>query len=310
MTRSVTAFAPASVSNVACGFDIMGFALEQPGDHVTVRFAEDPGVRISVEGADAQSISLDPRENTAGMPVMAMVQDHAPGQGIEIIVRKGLPVGSGIGSSAASAVAASLACDALLGCKLQREEILRYAIEGERIASGAVHVDNLAPALWGGFVLVRGYDPIDLVHLPVPDELWCSIVCPDVQIRTREAREMLPKCIPLSDVVRQTGNAAGLVVGLMSGNLELIGRSLHDVIAEPARSCLIPGFLQLKKSAMEAGALGCSISGSGPAMFALAGSRATAKAVEEAMAKAVDGKTPLSLSFVSPVAKRGARIIE
>jgi homoserine kinase len=193
---------------------------------------------------------------------------------------------------------------------LPREQILNYAIEGERIASGAVHVDNLAPSLWGGFVLIRGYEPIDLVHLPVPDNLWCAIVCPDIQIRTKEARELLPKSIPLRDVIRQTGNAAGLVAGLMSGNYELIGRSLHDAIAEPARACLIPGFLDLKNAALRAGALGCSISGSGPALFALAESRSHAESVEQAMLKTLDGRSAPLLSFVSSVAKRGAYIVD
>jgi homoserine kinase len=298
------------VSNVACGFDIMGFALEQPGDRVTVRFAGDPGVRICLKGNGSQSLPLDPRENTAGMPVLAMMKDFAPDRGVEVEIEKGLPIGSGIGSSAASAVAATVACDALLGCRLRREQILNYAIEGERIASGAVHVDNLAPSLWGGFVLIRGYEPIDLVHLPVPDNLWCAIVCPDIQIRTKEARELIPNSIPLRDVIRQTGNAAGLVAGLMSGNYELIGRSLHDAIAEPARACLIPGFLDLKNAALKAGALGCSISGSGPALFALAGSRAFAESAQHAMLKTLVGRSAPLLSFVSTVAKRGAYIVD
>jgi homoserine kinase len=310
MKNAVTAFAPASVSNVACGFDIMGFALEQPGDRVTVRATETPGVRITAVHPDGNTIPRDPARNTAGAPVLAMMRDYGGDQGVEIEISKGLPAGGGIGSSAASAVAAAVACNELLGAGLSNDELLKYAIEGERIASGAVHVDNLAPCLWGGFVLVRGYDPIDLVHLRVPAGLWCTVVCPDIEIRTLDARRMLPAAISLKDVITQTGNAAGLVAGLLGSDYGLISRCLHDVVAEPVRARLIPGFALLQASAIRAGALGCSISGSGPSLFALSTSRDAAGEIGRAMEGVLDDLELAYKTYVSPVARSGARLVD
>ena len=242
MEREVAAYAPASVSNVACGFDIMGFALDQPGDRVTVRFTAGGNVTIRSITGCTSSLPMDATKNTAGAPVIEMLKHCGIRRGVEIEIRKGLPAGTGIGSSAASAVAATVACNALLDAGLSKEELLTFALHGEKIASGGIHVDNLSPSLWGGFVLVRGYDPPDIVQIPTPAALWCVIIRPHMEIQTRESRRILPKTVPLSDVVRQTGNAAGLVAGLMSGDFGLISRSLHDVIAEPARRHLVPSF--------------------------------------------------------------------
>ena len=309
MTSSVTAFAPASVSNVACGFDIMGFALDEPGDLVTVRLCKTPGVRITALHGFAEGLPLDVSLNTAGAPAAAMMRDFGKGRGIDIEVRKGFPAGGGIGSSAASAVAAAVALDALLGTRLPKSEILNYAIEGEKIASGGIHVDNLAPSLYGGFILVRGYHPIDIVRIPVPGGLWCAVISPDVVIRTKEAREILPTSIPLDHVVMQTGNAAGLVAGLLLDDFELIGRSLHDVIAEPVRGRLIPGFADMRSAALAAGALGCSISGSGPAMFALASSRPVAEHAAIAMRTVLQERKLTCQSYVTGISQRGAEIV-
>lgn len=310
MTLEATAYAPASVSNVACGFDIMGFALGEPGDRVTVRRARQQGVRIVRISPDGLRLPEEPSRNTAGAPVIAMLKATGEGTGLEIEIDKGLPIGSGIGSSAASAVAAAVACNTVLGGPFSMDQVLRFAIEGERIASNATHVDNLAPCLWGGFVLVRGYDPIDIVHLPVPADLWCTVVCPLFEIRTEEARRLLPQMVPLRDVVAQTGNAAGLVAGLLRGDYGLIGRSLHDRIAEPARAGLIPGFAEMKRAALDAGSLGCSISGSGPAVFALSTSENEAVLAGTAMGAVLQSRRLDYQTFVSRISRHGARIVE
>lgn len=304
---SATAFAPASVSNVASGFDIMGFALDGPGDTVTVRLTRTPGITITKITGTSAALPVEPELNTAGAPVIALFRHAGTSFGAEIEIHKGLPLGSGIGSSAASAVAAAFAANAALGAGLTGEDLLPFAIEGEKIASGAVHVDNLSPSLLGGFVLVRGYGPIDLVKIPPPDDLWCTIVRPHIEIRTKESRQALPKQVPLRDVVTQTGNAAGLIAGLLTSDYGLIGRSLHDVIAEPARGPMIPGFRAMKEAAMRAGALGCSISGSGPSVFALSRGRKTADATSDAMSAALDAigcAHSRSVSLISPVGAR------
>lgn len=305
---SAIAFAPASVSNVAAGFDIMGFALDGAGDTVGVRLTRTPGVRITAITGTSTPLPFEPERNTAGAPVVALLSAAGTHFGAEVMIHKGLPLGSGIGSSAASAVAAAFAANAALGGGLSAKELLPYAVEGEKIASGAVHVDNLSPSLLGGFVLVRGYDPVDLVHIPPPDDLWCTIVRPHVEIRTKESRQALPRQVPLHDVVTQTGNAAGLIAGLLTADYGLIGRSLHDVIAEPVRGPMIPGFAAMKQAAMDAGALGCSISGSGPSVFALCRSARTAAAVSDAMGGALEAIACPHSRFISRISPEGARL--
>jgi len=309
MTREVSAFAPASVSNVSCGFDIMGFALRGAGDTVTARESDTPGVRLGKITGSTAVLSMDPKENTACPPVAALLKKRAGVNGIELDIHKGVPVGGGIGSSAASAVAAVVAADALLGTHLSPGELLALAVEGEKIASGAVHVDNLAPSLMGGFILVRGYDPIDLVRIPVASGFWCAVVTPDVEIRTAEARKLLPKAIPLRDVVTQTGNAAGLVAGLIAGDGALVGRSVADVIAEPARRHLIPAFDAMGEAARRGGALGYGISGSGPSVFALADSEAAASRVAGAIAGALREAGRAWTVIVSPLGAPGASVL-
>ena len=309
MEREVAAFAPASVSNVACGFDIMGFALDELGDRVTVRFTRGGEVTIRSITGCTSSLPMDAARNTAGAPVIEMLKHCGIRRGVEIEIRKGLPAGTGIGSSAASAVAAAVACNALIDASLSKKELLTFALHGERIASGGTHVDNLSPSLWGGFILIRGYDPPDVVQIPILIPLWCVIVRPHMEIRTREARAILPETIPLSDVIRQTGNAAGLVAGLMSGDFGLISRSLHDVIAEPARRHLIPSFGDMKSAALDSGALGCSLSGSGPSVFALAKSKERARRIGMTMGMVLDKISCPHSIIVSGINSTGARII-
>jgi homoserine kinase len=309
MEREITAFAPASVSNVACGFDIMGFALDQPGDIVTARIVKSSGVHIKSITGETSSLPTDPALNTAAAPVVALLRHCGTKLGVELEISKGVPVGGGIGSSAASAVAAAVACNALLELHLTKEELLPFAIEGEKIASDAVHVDNLSPSLWGGFILVRGYKPIDIVQIEAPRDLWCTIIHPHIEIQTKASRKLLPKSVPLADLVTQTGNAAGLVAGLLKQDYALIGRSLHDVVAEPARSHTIPGFANMKAGALDAGALGCSISGSGPSVFALSATKETAVKVGASMKMVLDSLACPHTVFVSRICSNGARII-
>lgn len=309
MKSEVTVFAPASVSNIGCGFDVMGFAIDEPGDEITVRKTQEPGVVISKITGDEGKLPRDPQKNTAGAPALAMLKCYNIEEGIEIIINKKMPLGSGLGSSAASAVASAFAVNALFRLNLTRMELLRFAIEGEMIASGSVHADNVAPCLYGGFILIRGYNPVDIVEIEVPENLYCTIIHPHIEISTREARGLLPKEISLQNAITQWGNTAGLIAGLLKKDYELIGRSLKDVVAEPVRSKLIPGFKEMKNAALEAGALGCSISGSGPSLFALSDSLKCAQNTGSAMKDALDNFRLESDIYVSRINQKGPQII-
>ncbi len=307
--NEIRVFAPATVSNIACGFDIMGFAIDMPGDEVVLRMSDKPGVRIVKITGDDGRLTCDPEFNTGGKPVVSMVRAFGIDCGVEIEIHKQMPLGSGLGSSAASAVAAAYAMNKLFELNLSERELLPYALEGEMIASGSLHADNVAPALYGGFVLIRSYHPIDIIRLEVPGELFCSVIHPHMEISTKESRRLLPEQIPLSSAIRQWGNTAALVAGLLKGDFDLIGRSLEDVVAEPLRSRLIPGFAPMKQAALDAGALGCSISGSGPSLFALSDSRDKADRISKAMQIALNEHGLGSDLYVSAVNTRGPRVI-
>lgn len=307
--NEIRVFAPATVSNIACGFDIMGFAIDMPGDEVVLRMSDKPGVRIVKITGDDGRLTYDPEFNTGGKPVVSMVRAFGIDCGVEIEIHKQMPLGSGLGSSAASAVAAAFAMNKLFDLNLSERELLPYALEGEMIASGSLHADNVAPALYGGFVLIRSYHPIDIIRLEVPGELFCSVIHPHMEISTKESRRLLPEQIPLSSAIRQWGNTAALVAGLLKGDFDLIGRSLEDVVAEPLRSRLIPGFAPMKQAALDAGALGCSISGSGPSLFALSDSRDKADRISKAMQIALNEHGLGSDLYVSAVNTRGPRVI-
>jgi len=310
MNREVRVFAPATVANIACGFDIMGFAIDEPGDELILRVSDKPGVRITKITGENGKLTLEAENNTAGKPILSMVKALDIKCGIELEIHKKMPLGSGLGSSAASAVAAAFALDRLLDLNLTKEQILPYAIEGEQIASGSVHADNVAPCLYGGFVLIRSYSPIDVIQLNVPENLFCTVIHPQIEISTKESRRILPSEIPLSQAITQWGNTAALVAGLLKSDYALIGRALQDVVIEPVRSQLIPGFYDMKKSAIENGALGCSISGSGPSVFALSTSQATAALVGLAMQKTLEKYQLMSEAYVSKINNNGPRIIE
>jgi homoserine kinase len=265
----VSVFAPATVANVASGFDVLGFALDSPGDLATLTRSKEKGIRVvSITGDDGR-LPRDPKKNTAAVAVAAFMAAIDHPFGVDIALQKRMPLSSGLGSSAASAVAAVSAANILAGRPLAGRDLLPFTIEAERIACGSAHADNVAPSLLGGFVLIRSYEPLDIVQLPVPAGLSCAVVHPHAELRTEDSRRVLKKEIRLADAIRQWGNLAALVAALYNGDLQLLGRSLQDVVAEPTRSLLIPGFAAVKAAALAAGALGCSISGSGPSVFAL-----------------------------------------
>ena len=269
-----------------------------------------PGVVITGITGDEGRLPMESDRNTAGVAVREYLRAIGSDQGIGIELTKNLPLGSGMGSSAASSVAALVAINHLMGEPMKRDDLLPFAMEAERVACGSPHADNVAPSLLGGFVLIRGYEPLDVVRIPTPDELYCTLVHPQLELNTEDSRNVLKASIPLRDAVRQWGNIAGLVTGLMKPDYDLIGRSLHDYIAEPLRSVLIPGFDRIKKMAVQAGALGAGISGSGPTIFALSVSAKVASKVGTVIREEFEGFRVDSEVYVSKINLNGARIEE
>jgi homoserine kinase len=276
--KSVKAFAPATVANVSCGFDILGFAIDAMGDTVELMLKDEPGICVvSIEG-DEGRLPLDAAKNTCAVAIQAMLDELGINPGIDIFLKKGLPLGSGMGSSAASAVAALMAANELLGNPFTKKELLPFAIVAEKVACGAGHADNVAPSLLGGFVLIRDYHPLDVIKLHVPDELYCTLLHPHFELNTADSRSVLRDQIPMKVSTIQSGNVGGFIAGLYQEDYDLISRSLKDVIAEPYRAVLIPGFYEIREKLKEAGVLGMGISGSGPTLFALSkGSETSAK---------------------------------
>jgi homoserine kinase len=308
--ESVTAFAPATVSNVACGFDVLGFALGTPGDEVTARLSETPGVRIAEIVGDSGRLPRDAARNTAGVAANALLTRLGDRRGVDLRIRKGLPLSSGLGGSAASAVAAVVAVDALMDARSPLETLMACAFDGERIGAGSAHGDNIAPCLYGGFVLVRSTNPVDIVRLPIPDGLVAVVIHPDLEIETSRARALLGDTVKLPDAIQQWANLGAFVDALHRGDYGLLARSLEDRIAEPRRAPLVPGLAVIKQAAVDAGALGCSLSGSGPSLFALCRGDVVAQAVAAAMAAVVVrfiGTAPDI--YISPIAPHGARIV-
>lgn len=309
MKQFATVFAPASVGNVAVGFDVLGHSFQAIGDRVTARRSQEPGVRITAIHGVATELPTEPEGNTAGMGVLSMVRELDLDFGVELSIEKGIPLGSGLGGSAASAVAAVVAMDALLPQPLSKIELLKFAMKGEQVASGTVHVDNIAPSLFGGLVLTVGVDNPYVKQIPVPRSVRCVLVHPHMMLATREARQLLKRSIDLSDVIWQSANLAGFLTGCFTDDLQLIRASLEDVIVEPQRKVLIPGFQAVKDGAMSQGALGCSISGAGPTVFAWC-EESQAQRVRDAM---VSGFTAHGLecdAWVSTLEPIGARVID
>ncbi len=308
--KSVKALAPATVANVSCGFDIFGFAVEAPADEVIVTLTDAPGVVIKQITGDDGKLPMDASRNTSGVAIQAFLNKIGSESGAEIILHKKLPLGSGMGSSAASSAAALIAINHLYDNPLSREQMLPFAMEAERIACGSAHADNVAPSLLGGFVLIRSYAPLDVTKIPTPPGLYCTLVHPHIELKTEDSRRVLKSSIQMRDAITQWGNIAGLVVGLMKPDYGLITRSLQDVIAEPIRSVLIPGFDAIKATAMKFGALGSGISGSGPTIFSLSTQVETAEKVGEEIQKRFIEMKLKSDVFVSRINHTGARIAE
>ncbi len=303
-----TAFAPASVGNVAIGFDILGFAVDSLGDRVTVARRKEPGVVIlNVKGVAGQ-LPLEPQKNTAGQALLAMYEALRPPFGFAMEIDKGIPLGSGLGGSAASAVGAVVAANALLPEECTKLQLLQFAMQGEAVASGSLHVDNISPSLFGGLVLTVGIDHPRVKQIPVPADVRAVIVHPHMFLSTKQARAILKRTVDLSDFVWQTANLAGFISGCYTDDLDMIRASLQDVVIEPQRQALIPGFHEVRQAAMAAGALGCSISGAGPTMFAWAPS-ASAPAVLEAMALEFARRSIEIDPWITRIQSAGARVI-
>jgi homoserine kinase len=306
----IAVYAPGSVSNVACGFDVLGFALDEPGDIVMAAPQDDSGVSIAAIHGDGGRLTTDPRKNTASAAVAALLQRLETTRGIALTIHKGLPLASGIGSSGASAVAAVVAANELLGRPAPMSMLLECAMAGEQAGCGAIHPDNVTPSLYGGFILARSAQPPDIVRLPVPDGLACAVLHPRIEIETGAARKLVGDQVALKDATRQWANVGALVAALYTSDLALLSRSLVDTIAEPKRASLVPGLAAIKAAAASSGALGCSLSGSGPSVFALAATLEIARAAGDAMQRAFDAESRVGSDlWVCPVGVQGARVV-
>lgn len=307
----VKVFAPATVANVACGFDVMGFALNSIGDEIIVTKTVEPGLKInSITGCEG--LPTEPDKNVATVAVQALLDslDASPDYGFSFDLYKKVMAGSGLGSSASSSSAAVVAVNHLLGNPYTKKELVYFAMEGEKAATGIPHADNVAPSILGGFTLVRSYNELDVVELDYPEELYVSIVHPQIEIKTSDSKKILKSQISLKDAVTQWGNVGGLVSGLAKGDYGLISRSLQDVIAEPIRSMLIPLFVEAKQAVLNAGALGCSISGSGPSIFALTKDDSTAKKIAAVFKNLYQSNGIEANVYVSKINPTGAEVID
>ncbi|MFY9463545.1 MAG: homoserine kinase [Sediminibacterium sp.] len=305
--RSITIHAPATVANMVCGFDVLGFAVNDPYDIMKIRFSDRPGITILNE--DEYNLPTEPEKNVAGAALLALLEEAPDVQGLEITINKQIKPGSGVGSSAASAAGAVMAANILLDHRFSKQDLVRFAMNGEKVASGVKHADNIAPCIYGGVTLIRSIFPLDIIQLNAPP-LFVTIVHPQIEVRTADARSILKQQILLKDAIKQWGNIAGLVAGLQQEDYELIGRSLEDVLIEPVRSILIPGFDQVKKRSREAGALGGGISGSGPSIFMLSRDEETAKKVEQEMHAVYESIKLDHHTYVTNINSKGITIIE
>lgn len=307
MADAVHIYAPATVANVGPGFDILGFAINQPGDEIIIeKSIRDQHVIIDRSGV---GLPLDPDKNVATIAIKAMLDQLGNQQKFQLTFLKKITPGSGIGSSAASAAGAVYGANVLLGEPFTKTELVPFAMKGEEAASGSAHADNVAPALLGGFVLIRCYHPLDMISIPGPHKIYCVVVYPDICINTQDSRKILKTSVPLAKAVTQCGNVAGLITGLITGNLRLISDSMHDVIAEPIRSFLIPEYDKVIDAALKSGALGCSISGSGPSIFALTRDEGSALMAGKAMEKVFADAEIGSSIFVSQVNRQGIKTL-
>ncbi len=303
------AYAPATVSNICVGFDVLGFAMESPGDEVIAGVTSKPGV--SIKSVNHDKIPTDPTQNTASVAVQAMLDKLGDSSiGIELEIIKKMPVGTGMGSSAASAAAALVAANALIGNPFRKYDLLEFAVKGEQAADGAVHADNVAPSLLGGLVLIRSLQPQDVIQLPVPNDLYCALLFPHITILTKEARGILSPDVPMKQFIQQTANMGALVAAVYRGDWELMSRSLVDVVIEPQRARLIPFLSQVKKAAYDHGAITSSISGAGPAIFSLAKGKETIDKIASAIKEIMDDLKISHDIHISKINQRGSVLME
>lgn len=293
---------PATVANLVCGFDILGLALNEPSDIMEVKLIDEP--KVIIHNRDPFNLPTEAEKNVAGVVFLSAMEKAGTNKGFEVTIEKHIKPGSGIGSSAASAAGAAVAANHLLGNVFTSDEVVQLAMNGEKLASGVKHADNIAPCILGGVSLIRSIHPLDIVSIPSP-ELHVTVVHPQIEVRTSDARQILRHQVLLKDAIRQWGNIAGLVTGFLKNDLDLIGRSLEDVIIEPVRSILIPGFDELKKKCREAGALGGGISGSGPSVFMLSRDEGTATDVEQVMKEIYERLGIDYHTYVTTINRRG-----
>jgi homoserine kinase len=305
--KEIKIFTPATVANISCGFDILGLCLDTVGDEMVVREVPEKGIKITK--ITGQKLPLETHENVAGVAGLALLENVDASVGYEIEIHKKIKPGSGIGSSAASAAGAVFAINELLGKPFSKQELIYFAMQGEKLASGSEHADNVSPVILGGFTLVRSYQPLDVLKINTPNDLYATIIHPQIEVKTADARAVLKNQVSLKKMVTQMGNFGGLISGLFTNDYDLIGRSLHDEIIEPNRLVLIPEFNKVKKGVIHAGALGAGISGSGPSIFALSKGERTANFVGETMAK-IYNNTDIDYDIhISKINQQGIKIL-
>ncbi|MCC7401199.1 MAG: homoserine kinase [Chitinophagaceae bacterium] len=297
----------ATVANLVCGFDILGMALNEPYDLMEVQLLNEP--KVVLHNKDQFGLPEDPENNVAGVVLLSVLESMKHKIGFDVEIQKQIKPGSGLGSSAASAAGAAVAANLLLGNIFSKEDLVRFAMNGEKLASGVKHADNITPCIYGGVSLIRSIFPLDIVSIPAPD-LFVTVVHPQIEVKTSDARQILRKQILLKDAIRQWGNIAGLVTGFLKKDFDLISRSLEDVIIEPVRSILIPGFDEVKRKCKEAGVLGGGISGSGPSVFMLSRDRLAASEAENVMK---DVYTRIGIgynTYVTTINQKGVEMVK
>jgi len=305
--KKVRVFAPASIANMGCGFDIIGLALDEVGDIIEI--VESEGDGLTITNNSGVPMPEDIEMNVITPVVRKFLEKIGKKAQIDVTICEKIYPGSGIGSSAASSAAAAFGMNELFGCPLSEEEVVVCAMEGEKLASGGYHADNAAPAVMGGIVLIRGYEPLDLIQLPVPGNFYVAVVHPHLVVNTKEAREILPKAVPMHDAVSQWGNVGGLVAGLCQGNIGLIGRSMRDSVAEPYRKQFIPGFDELRGNLHDVGVLAMNISGSGPSVFALCDKKDIAEKAGGMMKRHFEGRNIGCEVYVVKVSNKGCKLM-
>ena len=305
--KKVRVFAPASIANLGCGFDIMGLALDEVGDILEMTATEGDGINIT--NCTDVPLPEDIEENVITPVIRKFLEMIDKKAQIDVIIKQKIYPGSGIGSSAASSAAAAYGMNELFNCPLSDEEMVICAMEGENLASGGYHADNAAPALLGGIILIRGYEPLDIIQLPIPGNFYCAVVHPKIMVSTKAARSILPKAVPMHDAISQWGNVGGLVAGLYSGNIGLVGRAMRDAIAEPYRKQFIPGFDELRGKILQSGSMAMNISGSGPSVFSLSDKREIAHRAGEIMKEHFDSRGINCEVYVVKVTNKGAKLL-